>query len=373
MKIMYVTAAPVPSLSANSIHVMKMSQAFSKAGHKTILVAPEYNRHRDDPAMTGDFFQYYDIKFPFLLKNTQRLIKGRPGGIIHVLQVFMYALSYKPDLIYSRCLFSAWLLTLMHQPVIYERHDSFAPGSAAWKVFDRLLMHKTLRAVTVISASLKGHLCENHDMTKTKIIIAPDGADEVQENPQPLPFAHGDFQIGYVGHLYRGRGIDVIIQVARRLPAYGFHIIGGTKKDFEYWTGECRGLPNIFFYGHMPHSQASRYLGSFDAVLAPYQRKIEVSGGGGDISKWISPLKLFEYMAAGRPIISSDIDVLKEVMETGRNCLLCPPDDIESWASAIERLKSDRQFADAIGAEAKREFLEKYSWDSRVEGILTAL
>lgn len=371
MRVLYVTAAPVPSLSANSIHVMKMSQALSKAGHDVQLIAPEYNRQNEDYPPKSDIFDYYDIQFPFSIKRTQGVFRGAFGVSLHVLQVFLYTLLYKSDVIYSRCLFSAWFLTLMGKPVIYERHDSFIPQSRSWKIFDRLLTHRSLKAVVVISQSLKKHLCQNHNIPESKIIIAPDGADVVVAAPEPLPRTRGDFQIGYVGHLYRGRGINVIIESARQLRDFTFHIVGGTKKDLQFWKEACGDIDNVFFYGHLPHAQASRYLGSFDAVLAPYQRKIEVSGGGGDISKWISPLKLFEYMAAGRAIIASDIDVLKEVLEDGRNCLLCPPDDVNSWTLAIKRLKNNPELASRIGREAQKDFLEKYSWDSRVKSIFS--
>lgn len=373
MKVMYVTASPVPSLSANSVHVMKMSQAFSRAGYKTQLIAPEYNRQSDDNSSQSDPFEYYDIQYPFTIKRTQGLIGGNFGIFLHVIQVFAYALLYRPDVIYSRCLFSAWFLTLMGKPVIYERHDSFIVGSRAWRVFDSLLKRRSLKAVVVISESLKKHLCEKHNLAETEIIVAPDGADAVKGETLPLPCGRGDFQIGYVGHLYRGRGIDLIIEVARKLPDYGFHIIGGMKKDLQFWKEKCGDLDNVYFYGHLPHAQAARYLMSFDVVLAPYQKKIEVSGGGGDISKWISPLKLFEYMAAGRAIISSDIDVLKEVLEDNRNCLFCSPDDVDCWKSAIERLKNNPDLALRIGREAKRDFLEKYSWDSRVRNIFSRI
>jgi glycosyltransferase involved in cell wall biosynthesis len=352
---------------------MKMSQALSKVGHDTLLIAPEYNRQKGEIISKQDLFAYYDIQFPFSIQKTQGFFKGYPGLIIHMLQVYLYALLYKPDVIYSRCLFSAWFLTFMGKPVIYERHDSFIPQSRSWKLFDQLLKRRSLKAVVVISQSLKRHLCQTHNILESAIVVAPDGADIVKEAPEPLPNAWGNFQIGYVGHLYRGRGIDVIIESARRLPDCGFHIIGGTKKDLQFWQEECGDLGNIFFYGHLPHAQAARYLGSFDIVLAPYQRKIEVSGGGGDISKWISPLKLFEYMAAGRPIIASDIEVLKEVLEDGRNCLLCSPDDPDCWKRAIERLKNDPDFTLRIGREAKKDFLEKYSWDSRVKNIFSSV
>ena len=106
-----------------------------------------------------------------------------------------------------------------------------------------------------------------------------------------------------------------------------------------------------------------------DIALAPYQRDIRIKTGA-DISKWISPLKLFEYMSARKAIVCSDIPVLREVITQGRNGYLADPDDINSWVEAITQLAKSTALRNALGLEGERDIQNIYSWDKRAEKIL---
>ncbi|MFC1794490.1 glycosyltransferase [Planctomycetota bacterium] len=94
-------------------------------------------------------------------------------------------------------------------------------------------------------------------------------------------------------------------------------------------------------------------------------------GGINDIGKWTSPLKLFEYMAAKRPILASDIEVLKEVLVHEKNSILCDPDDNVAWQAGLRRLLNDRELADQLTSNAFADLAEKYTWSRRAEALLT--
>ena len=87
----------------------------------------------------------------------------------------------------------------------------------------------------------------------------------------------------------------------------------------------------------------------------------------------MSPLKLFEYMAAGKPILASDIPALREVLRDGETALLLPPGDAQAWAAAARRLLADPPAATALGARAQADFLATYTWEARATGILARL
>ncbi len=97
----------------------------------------------------------------------------------------------------------------------------------------------------------------------------------------------------------------------------------------------------------MPGS--SDLLRSYDVLIAPYQEKVCVHGGGGDVATWMSPLKIFEYMAAGRPIVASDLPVLREILEDGRNALLVSPGDVDAWCIALNKLRNHPDIAQSMG------------------------
>jgi glycosyltransferase involved in cell wall biosynthesis len=107
-------------------------------------------------------------------------------------------------------------------------------------------------------------------------------------------------------------------------------------------------------------------------VLAPFQRRITIAGEG-DIANWTSPLKVFEYMAAGKAILCSDLPVLREVMRDGDNCLLLPPDDVDAWSAALERLRDDGDLRARLGKNARLDFLEHYTWKARASRVLDTL
>jgi glycosyltransferase involved in cell wall biosynthesis len=174
-----------------------------------------------------------------------------------------------------------------------------------------------------------------------------------------------------VGHLYAGRGIELINTMARALPSVAFHLVGGSEED----RGRMVRLglsPNVILHGHHPPSQLANFFQKFDAVLAPYQSKVAVAGGG-DTSDYMSPLKLFEYMAWGKPILCSDLPVLREVIEHRRNGLLLPPDDPATWVAALNRLIANPAERECLGNNARTDFLTRHTWRQRADRVLDGL
>jgi glycosyltransferase involved in cell wall biosynthesis len=109
------------------------------------------------------------------------------------------------------------------------------------------------------------------------------------------------------------------------------------------------------------------------ALVAPYLENVSVHGGGGDVARWMSPLKLFEYMAMARPIVSADLPVLREVLREGENALLAAPGDAEDWVRALEQLRVDTELARRLGEQARADYEQHHTWDARAGHILSEL
>jgi glycosyltransferase involved in cell wall biosynthesis len=107
-----------------------------------------------------------------------------------------------------------------------------------------------------------------------------------------------------------------------------------------------------------------------DVLLMPYQRAIAVSSGG-DTAAFASPMKAFEYLAAGRPILSSDLPVLREVLNEG-NAILLDPQAVEAWEAALKSLAGDEPRRIRMG-EAGRRQAERYSWMERTKRALEGI
>ena len=369
MRIIYLSSSAIPSRSANSIHVMKMCQALAKGGHEVVLLAPDdkvnYQRNADD------CYSYYGVENCFEIKKLPWFpIIGR-----HIIYAFMAALKARglsPNLVYCRsnpgCVFAA----IFRLPVVCEVHAPFAAKSRFidW-LFDFLCRSKSLLKIVVITHSLRQYFETKYPSSSPKVIVAPDAADPLPADIVPVVYPNSGerLQVGYSGHLYRGKGMEIVSELATRCPWADFHVVGGTESDLFYWENKCDSCYNITFHGFVPTKRVSSYILSFDVVLLPNQ-KIVATLDGGNIGDWTSPLKAFEYMAAAKPIICSNLPVLREIFKHDINASLCPPDDIAHWVSALVALRDNPKLRVKLGQAAKKEFLEKYTWSIRAKKIL---
>ncbi len=369
MKIFYIADAVIPSRTANGVHIMKMCQAFASNGHEITLLLP--NRV-DDDLKIKDIYDFYSVKKCFkIIRIPYPKIIG--GVFIFSLLSILKSIRERTNLVYTRFLYASFLGLFFSLPTILEVHSSEFITKIDKVAFSWIAKNK-LGKIVVISQALKNILANKYKVSRNKILVAPDGADPVNNiKPRKLKKKSGQLMIGYVGHLYKGRGIDIIAELAKLCPWAEFHIIGGLPQDVDYWKKELLKLQNIILYGHVPHKEVYEFMLSFDALIAPYQEKVSVYGGIGDTAKWMSPLKIFEYMATGKTILASDLPVLREILKNNQNSLLAFPRDIEKWKLNLERIKNNGNLRNKLGKKAKEDFKNNYTWKSRAKKVLKLL
>jgi glycosyltransferase involved in cell wall biosynthesis len=197
----------------------------------------------------------------------------------------------------------------------------------------------------------------------------PDAADEKTKNATSKE--KKGFTIGYVGGFYPGRGIEMIIELSKQLPSLNFVLIGANEKMIDYYSRHINeGQNNLKILGYLSQPELEDHYADFDVVLAPYSNRISVYGGKGDISKWTSPLKIFEYMSFAKPIIVANIPVLHEVLTDCYNCIFANVEDTEDWIKKILLLKNEPSLRKKIANNAYNDFIEKYTWQKRAEKII---
>ena len=186
------------------------------------------------------------------------------------------------------------------------------------------------------------------------------------------PTDTGTLQAVYTGHLYEGRGMDLMAGLAKRFPSVQFVWIGGREPEVAAWRQRLDedGVPNVTLTGFLPNADLPRYQAEADILLMPYERVIRGSGGG-DSAAYCSPMKMFEYMASGRAILSSDLPVLREVLNEG-NAILCPPEDLDAWCRAFEQLVGDPALRMRLGQQALCD-VQAYTWMARLKAALLGL
>ena len=369
MRIIYISNSTIPSRMANSIHVMKMCQAFSNNGHEVVLLAPDVKDKYENGI--DDIYEFYGVIKNFKIKKLwYPSIIG--GGAIYTIAIFFYLLfNRKFNLVYGRFLHGCYIAALLKNKVIFETHEIiFKKQNHKLIIFNKLINSKYFKKLIVISQALKDIYLANEYLNESAIQVAHDGADEVENFYSKIKLlgSENTLKVGYVGHLYKGRGIEIIIECAKKINNMTFHIVGGLEKDIIYWQDYIKKLKlnNIYLYGFVAPKETFKYRNSFDIVLAPYAKKVTIEGLG-DTSKFMSPIKIFEYMAHKKAIIASDLPVIREVLNN-ENSILVDYDDKELWINSIKNLNHFEN-REKIANQAYIDF-KNYTWKNRASLVI---
>jgi glycosyltransferase involved in cell wall biosynthesis len=163
--------------------------------------------------------------------------------------------------------------------------------------------------------------------------------------------------------------VDLFLELAAQFPGTNFLWVGGRPADVDAARRRAAAarLPRVTFTGFVPNERIPLYQSAADVLLMPYGRAVTTSSGG-NTAEICSPMKMFEYLAAGGAILTSDLPVLREVLD--ESCaVFCPPEDAEAWGAALGGLLADSQRRQALGQRA-REIVAQYAWDRRARHIL---
>jgi glycosyltransferase involved in cell wall biosynthesis len=209
--------------------------------------------------------------------------------------------------------------------------------------------------------------------------IAPNGVDleRYLVLPQPaearkqLRLADA-LTVGFTGHFYPGRGIDLLFELAQALPNVKFLWVGGTPEAVEPWRRklDAAHLTNVTMTGFVENSRLPLFQAASDILVMPYGREVAASSGQ-DIADVINPMKMFEYMAAGRPIITADLAPIREVLDDS-TAVFCPVGDAAAWRRAILALANDSDRRARLGLNARDAVLQ-HTWRARAEAAVQGM
>ena len=228
----------------------------------------------------------------------------------------------------------------------------------------------------VISQALADYYQGALPTLANKLFVAHDGADPARSTTPDAPAASGATRrprVVYVGSLFAGKGMELIAEIAPRLPGFDFVVAGGSGPLLDEWRGRVREQQNVAMLGHLPHRDVPALIAGADVVVAPYLRRVITVDGAFDAAQWMSPLKIFEYMAHGKAIVTSDLPVIREILRAGDTALLCDPDDPSAWVAAIRAIVADPQLRARLQANALDAFTRQHSWDRRARALLAGI
>ncbi len=374
MRIAVFSTARVPSRTANSIQVMKVCQAFLDLGHSVRLWLPGAAPGGAWPELAVR----YGVAGPIGIDWC--------GGVRwlrrydYALRSFLRARAWGMELCYAWPLQSAALASTLGAPTVLELHEQpqgrFGPG-----LFRAFLRGRGARRLLPITASLRDQIVANYPLPDHPgfVQVAPMGVDldryrdlpESREARRRLGWPE-TLTIGYTGHLYAGRGIDLLLKLALLRPRMHFVVVGGEPAAVEHWRQEARsaGAANLEFMGFVANADLPHYQAACDVLVMPSQRHIAGSSGG-DIGAVASPMKAFEYLAAGRAILASDLPVFREVLSES-NAVLAPPEDADAWVRALDDLSAHPERRAMLGEQARKDAAQ-YSWTERARHSLDGI
>jgi glycosyltransferase involved in cell wall biosynthesis len=373
MKLAVISASTVPSGTANSIQAMKVCQSLAQVGAEVRVWLPG-RQATPWPALA----EQYGLTTPFEI--TWLPAHPRLRRYDFAWQALRAARAWGAQAVYTWVPQAALLALWQNLPVLIELHDRPTGRFGPWLV-KQIARHPGRKRLLFITQALQSALEHEQDVRVRpgEALIAPDGVD--LERYLDLPSATearrrlglpAGLTAGYTGHLYPGRGMDVLVALAQALPQVNFLWVGGRPNDVTQWRTRIAqmGLHNVTLTGFISNRQIPLYQVAGDLLLMPYERSVSVSGGG-NTADICSPMKMFEYMAAGRAILSSDLPVLREVLD--ESCaVFCPPEEPAAWVRSCTRLVEDEAWRERLAA-ASRIQVEPYAWQERARRCLAFL
>ena len=378
MRFHYVSPSVLPSRSANSVHVVMQCDGLEKAGADVTLYAKR--TLPDESMLMPALRDAYGIDLPRVRLVSYYSASGRGNN----LKIAGLALSYMhrgkwPDAILSRNLYASYVIAVLERrPLIFETHQL---EQGIRKVMQRTIMTRPWVTTVAVSHKMLKYLREHHGVSPRHSLVlhdaAPEGIIPLPPEERRAALARIVSQVdgrwqavsGYFGHLYAGRGIEVIETMAKARPNVLFLVFGGNDADVKARLKAC-SAQNLLFTGHVPHPVAKQAMRAVDVLLMPYQESVSIGVGGHDTALWMSPIKMFEYLASGVPVISSDLPVLREVLADGKNCLMAVPDSPDSWLAALDRLIAAPGLAMVIGNQGHLDYVREHTWTQRAKRIL---
>jgi glycosyltransferase involved in cell wall biosynthesis len=403
MRIVYLSAdygIPILGNKGGSVHVREMTRAFHELGHEVIAITPRAGR----PGENRLFVKLIEVEVPALAGEILREVGARDGGEGKCqVREIRSLLTNRPiqerieaihrtlgvDLIYER--HSLWNFSGMAAaealgiPFLLEVN---APLSVEQERYRRLHMKSMARgieevlfrradAVIAVSEGVRRYV-EEKGVDPGRIHTVPNSVDTDLFDPaacvdgavirerRGLPA--GDFIVGFLGTMKEWHGLRVLLGAMKEVWARGpgAHLLivgnGPMRGWLEERIREDRLEGKITITGEVPHYEIPSYLAAMDVAVAPYT---ETPGF------YFSPLKIFEYLAMGRPVIVSGIGQIREIVEDGETGLLARPGDVRDLAEKIGRLRDDPGRRERLGRAARSSILGRTHWKKNAREIIS--
>jgi glycosyltransferase involved in cell wall biosynthesis len=363
---------------ARDARIMRNAHALSAKGHKVYLLIGRTAAEKDV------LWDYYGLSPSNNLCLIQLpILKGQGKVRITVNEVFLWAAFWATKRINRNEALPVFYLSVLevaefflkrrgsfprakfiyelHELARYPENSKPTPKQLEEDALEREVLSR-MDGIFTTTSVLRKVVGERFPHIPSETI--PLGMAPAAENAWNHFGAGGRFKIGYLGQLYDAQGVDVLVKAIALVPQGEAHIIGGTADEISALRrmASDHGVSDrVIFHGFVPPGKAADMLRDADIFVVPAKDTVRMN--------YVAHLKIYEYMALGRPIVATRLRSVEEEVEDGRTGILVDPDAPQSLAEGIRRLIQDPRLAKEI---ANRAFLQsaRYHWDQRAERII---
>ena len=365
---------PVFGSKGCSIHVQEMTRFFLEAGFRVTLYTPrpdlpapeEFSRVevRELPAHSGHRF---DRETHQIGLNPRLISMLESDGPFHVIYE-RYSLFSYAGMIYARQNSIPGILEV-NAPLIDEQSQYRGLVRVADAERTSRDVIDAASSVIAVSEAVKEYIMRLTGRTRA-VHVVPNGVDTDRFGPgipPALPRVPERFTVGFVGSLKPWHGLGDLVNAfrmfVRTVPDSRLLIVGdGPEREALEFLIEQMGLSShVELAGRVPHDQVPGLLASMDVAVAPYPQ---------ERNNYFSPLKIFEYLAAGLPVVATASGQIPDIIEDGKTGLIVPPGCPDRLAAAIRTLHADRQLAIRIGRAAREQAMSRHTWRGTGRRIL---
>jgi hypothetical protein len=354
IKINYVSEINLPSKSGYAQHVLKICDAFSKK-YKTKLF------------VTSSRISFKTIKKNYLLKTNFQINhykkKSYNNFLFRILYVFFILKNIdKESIIISRSILSSLVLSVMKIKNIIELHHP--PTGLTKVIFFIINFFSKGRYLKYIFL----HNNIKKEMNIKNGIVLDDCVDINDFKKRNLK---EKYEYCYVGSLFNGKGLEIIIQLALFFKKKKFHVFGDVNSiDARYFDiKEIMRIPNLYLHNFRNYNEITKILISSKFLLMPYLKNISVNSKNLEVSNYMSPLKMFDYLASGKIIFASNLKVYSHILKHKYNCLIVNKNNFQSWFSSLKKYSKKNSCSYLLSKNAKNT-ASKYTWDKRIIKII---
>ena len=377
MKLLYLHDQYYNEEKANIIQVISMCKAFSELGINVTLAL--LNSGIDETELSNRIRLGFDVNhalgvvlIPTYFKRTR---VGRYLGTVSVGKILN---QEKPDICYLRS--PVFLKRCMDSGIstFFESHTAKLHNRIQYldKKWRNLIVESSKKfnfiKLIAISEALRNYWI-SHGMEKRKIIALHDGFNPsfyskpltISEARKKLNIQSEKKVVVYAGSLYPDREIETVLALAEKFDNALFWVIGGPEeyKNSYKELAAKGGITNIEFLGKMEHRNIPDYLYAADILLAIWSKNVPTMN-------YCSPMKVFEYMAAGRIIVAHAFPTIREVLSDSKTALLVDPYSNDDLFHKMEKALN-LKYPSLMASQARDEAFHNYSWHARAKKILS--